>query len=239
MNARSWLYDRSGLSVVELLVSVTIMLVTLSIYFTSTILFQKQNQRQLETIESTSETYVLLETLKRDLAAASTITALGGTKGFQLIHNFSDGSSKAVNYTIVANQTNCGGTIRKTFTCTKISRTQSDTGLTISIPPEEEGGEPMTGMAYDFKKPRILLVQTLGFKWCVPATTLGDAAIGPNCADLASLSAPAVAKNVPRRFLGRIEIPRGSSTQSLVIPFIFGLEGLAWGGRSSRIERPP
>lgn len=192
---------------VELLVTLGVMILVMGIYFTSTLFFQKQQQHQVEAIEGTTEVLSFLQNLKRDLGAAGTISAAAGSSSFTLTQNLTSGPT-SVTYQITSGHSNCGGGSRKPFNCTQIRRNDGVSS--------------------------ILVAQPLRFEWCVPQPA---PASGPDCAALNTISGPGAATTAPRRFSGRIEIPRETGGGNLTIPFVFTLEGMPWGARQARLIR--
>jgi len=205
---------KSGMTLVELLVTIGVSAIVMIIFFSSTLLFQKQQKGQIDAVEGSAEATSFLQTLKKDLAVSQGITN-GGTT-FTLTQPFSNGSSASITYLIQPNQT-CDGTLRKNFNCTRIFRSQGAS--------------------------QQLLAQLVGFEWCVsPAAAPSNPEIGPDCAALSPsvVPRPANGKVAPRRFFGRITIPQSGTSRNQVIPFLLTLEGMPWGsGGGQLVGRPP
>ncbi len=204
----------AGMTLVELLVTIGVSSIAMIIFFSSTLVFQKQQKGQIDAVEGSAETMSFLQTLKKDLSVSESFSVSGTT--LRLKQPLSNGTTASIDYVIQPNQ-NCSGALRKDFTCTRILRSQ--------------GGSQQ------------LLAQLVSFEWCAsPSTNPTAPEIGPDCGALAPsvVPRPANGKTAPRRFFGRISIPQSGTTRNQVIPFLFTLEGMPWGsGNGQLVGRPP
>jgi prepilin-type N-terminal cleavage/methylation domain-containing protein len=212
MGARA-MNKKAGMTLVELLVTIGVSSIAMIIFFSSTLIFQKQQKGQIDAVEGSAETMSFLQVLKKDLSVSENVSISGTT--FTLTQPLSNGSSTSIAYMIQPNQT-CDGTLRKNFICTRVLRSQ--------------GGASQ------------LLAQLVSFEWCASPAVLSNPEIGPDCAALSPsvVPRPANGKVAPRRFFGRITIPQSGTTRNQVIPFLFTLEGMPWGsGNGQLVGRPP